>query len=633
MPNTDKQPEDITDELEAFAVDEIDSTDAKPASDDEIVVDMNDPEDDPEDEDVSDDSKDDEESEESEDTDDEDKQPTDAPRDSRFKRFKTWYKTHKKLSIPLTILLVLAILLVIPFTRYLLLGPFVKKNVQVTITDSETHIPVSGVDLVLKGKTAKTDGQGKATLQQVSVGKGTLKATKKYFKDYSQNITVTVKSVKPVSFSMQATGRQVPMKVTNKITGATIAGAVIKISDAEGVTDQNGAVTLVLPADQATQKGTIAAKGYNDLAVTIDLSKTSVGDNSFGLTPTGKIYFLSKRTGKVDVVKTNLDGSDRQVVLAGTGQEEDGNTILLASRDWKYLALQARRENGQTRLYLITTADDSVLEMDSGDSTFNPIGWSEHSFVYTVNRNNIPAWQPKASALKTYSADTKQGATIDETNAEGTSQSDYINEVFDNTYIMKDTVVYVKQWYNSYLSAYRLAGKRSGLYQAKANNSSKQTVKDFDAASTSSISTVLSKPEELYVAVYDKSNKATYYEYAKGALVSANDIASDSFSKFYPTYLVSPIGSTVFWGEPRDGKNALFTANLQLEKPKQLVAGTDFTAYGWYTEDYLLMSKNGSELYIAPSSGFGSTNPPLKITDYHKPTRNFEGYGYGYGGQ
>jgi hypothetical protein len=24
--------------------------------------------------------------------------------------------------------------------------------------------------------------------------------------------------------------------------------------------------------------------------------------------------------------------------------------------------------------------------------------------------------------------------------------------------------------------------------------------------------------------------------------------------------------------------------------------------------------------------------PPLKVTDYYKPTQNFTGYGYGYGG-
>ena len=625
MPNTDKQPEDVTEELEAFAIGP-DEDEVKPSPDnDEIVVDM--------DEEMrsnettgDDDTEDADEAEEPE-------APSSEPDASRFKRFIAWYKTHKKLSIPLTILLLLSLLLAIPYTRYMLLGPFVKQNVQITITDSETHIPVSGVDVSLRGKTAKTDGQGHATLAKVSVGSGTLQATKKYFKDYSQSVTVTVSSMKPIAFSMQATGRQIPVKVTNKINGAAVVGAVVKVSDAEGVTDQNGAVTLVLPADKATQQGAIRAKGYNDLAITVDLSKPTVSDNSFGLTPVGKVYFLSKRTGKIDVVKTNLDGSDRQVVLAGTGQEEDSNTVLLASRDWKYLALQARRENGQTRLYLITTADDSVQEIDSGDATFGPVGWSEHAFVYTTTRNNVPSWQAKTSALKSYNADVKQSSTIDETNAEGTSVTDYVNEVFGNVYIMKDGLVYVKQWYSSYLSAYRLAGKRSGLYQAKANGNSRQPIKDFDAASVSSIATVLSKPEELYVATYNNAGKATYYEYANGTLASASDVTADNFNQFYPTYLVSPQGSAVFWGEPRDGKNALFTANLQLDKPKQLVSGSDFSAYGWYSDDYLLLSKSGSELYIAPSSGFGGANPPLKVTDYHKPARALEGYGYGYGGQ
>lgn len=629
MPNSDKKPEDVTEELEAFAIDPVIDEDTAESSDEEIVVDMDQEHDEP--------------TGEAKDTDDSDDQPEtdeeesgkdrEIKESSGSKRFAMWYKTHRKISIPLTILLVVASLLAIPLTRYAILGPFVKKDIQVTITDSETKIPVSGVDVVLKGKTAKTDAQGKATLQNVSVGKGTLMATKKYFKDYQQPVTVNVANMKPISFSMQATGRQIPVKVTNNVTNTAVSGALVKVSDAEGITDENGAVTLVLPADQATQKGAVSAKGFNELPITIELAKSNVADNTFGLTPSGKIYFLSKRTGKIDVVKTNLDGSDRQVVLAGTGQEEDGNTVLLASRDWKYLALQARRENGQTRLYLITTADDSVLEMDSGNSTFSPVGWSDHSFVYVVARNNIPIWQSKNSALKTYNADTKQATTIDETTAEGISESDYANEVLGNPYIMKDTVVYIKQWYSGYLSAYRLAGKRSGLLQAKANGSNKLTVKDFDAASTSSLVSILSEPEELYVAVYAKGGKATYYEYTNNTLAAADDVNADSFNQTYPTYLVSPGGSTVFWGEPRDGKSTLFTANLQLEKPKQLASGSEFSAYGWFTDNYILMSKGGSELYIVASGGFNSDNAPLKIADYHKPARTFEGYGYGYGGQ
>jgi hypothetical protein len=625
MPNTEKQPDDITDELETLSASSETDAPSRETQNDEIVVDMGD------DGDNENELSKDKTSEI--DVEGEDAGTPPKSEESRFKRLKTWYLAHKKISIPLTILLVLALLLLIPVTRYAILSPFIKKDVAITITDSETHIPVSGVDVSLKGKTTKTDGQGKATLQHVSVGGGTLQATKKYFKDYSQKVTVTVTSMKPVVFSMQATGRQVPVKVTNKITGAAVAGATVKISDTEAVTDQNGAVTLVLPADKPTQQGSVHASGYNDLAITIDLNKPNVEDNSFKLTPTGKVYFLSKRTGKIDVVKTNLDGSNRQVVLAGTGQEEDTDTVLLASRDWKYLALQARRENGQTRLYLITTADDSVLEMDSGDATFNPVGWSEHAFVYTMARNNVQPWQAKANALKSYNADTKQGTTLGETNAEGINQNDFVYETFSSTYIMKDAVVYAKVWINSYTSAYRLAGKRSGLYQVKASSGGKQTIKDFDAASTSNISTVLAKPEELYVAVYDNGGKATYYEYANNALTTANDFNGNTFAQSYPTYLVSPLGSTVFWGEPRDGKNTLFTANLQLDKPKQLASGSDYTAYGWYTDDYLLLSKSGSELYIAPSSGFDTSKPPLKVTDYHKPARTFEGYGYGYGGQ
>src|SRR6185369_16053847 len=114
------------------------------------------------------------------------------------------------------------------------------------------------------------------------------------------------------------------------------------------------------------------------------------------------IYFLSKASGKIDVVKTNLDGTDRQTVLAGTGKEEDTDTILLASRDWKYLALKSRRDGKAVKLYLIDTSNDKLTTIDEGNATFDMVGWQNDYFVYYVYRNNVKSWQPKGSSLKSY---------------------------------------------------------------------------------------------------------------------------------------------------------------------------------------------------------------------------------------
>ncbi len=548
-----------------------------------------------------------------------------------FRTFGAWYTHKKKIAIPLTVVVLLALGMAVPTTRYGVLGMFVKRDVQVKITDMQTFVPISGVDVSAGGKSAKTDAQGLATLKSVRVGKTKLQASKKYYKDFSADLTVTLKKVTGTGeLRLEATGRQVPIHVINKITGASVSGATVKAADTEVQTDKNGFATLVLPPDQATLSGTVSAKDYNDASVKITVSSSAVKENTFSVAPAGTVYFLSKKSGKIDVVKTDLDGGNRQTVLAGTGKEEDTNTVLLASRDWKYLALQSRRDSDKAKLYLIDTSNDKLTEIDSGNATFELVGWHEHNFVYKVNRDSVLVWQSKGAALKTYNAENQQLTVIDETNAEGSGDSDYVAESLDNAYILRDSIIYTKRWYASYYSAYRLSGKRMGIYSVKPNGTNKQLVKDFNVANNGYINAVLYKPDELYFLV--SAADTSYYEYDEGTIKETKDVNDSVFYKFYPTYLVSPSGEKIFWYEPRDGKNTLFTGSQDAGNPTEVASLSEYVPYGWYSDDYLLVSKGGSELFILPATGPGDKGQVLKITDYHKPNTNFPGYGYGYGG-
>jgi hypothetical protein len=120
-----------------------------------------------------------------------------------------------------------------------------------------------------------------------------------------------------------------------------------------------------------------------------------------------------------------------------------------------------------------------------------------------------------------------------------------------------------------------------------------------------------------------------YYAYEGGKLTSTSSVDDQKFfGNAYPTYLVSPSDSHTFWAEARDGKNVLFVGDQDGKNSKQVAALSDYTAYGWYGDDYLLVSKNSSELYIMPIAG----GTPIKVTDYHKPVFDGRGYSYGYGG-
>jgi hypothetical protein len=547
-----------------------------------------------------------------------------------------WYKkllNKKAVIIAVIVIAVLAGLSIIPQTRYPIFGLFWKQNYEIVLLDSQTNHPVTAATITLAGQTATTDNKGDAHIK-VKVGHQLLIISKKYYANLSSNVLVPLHSHGTKTFSLTATGRQIPVTVINRINAQPIENAIVKAAGSEAHTDSKGQVTIVLPADQSSIPATISAGGYNDSSAVIQITTQTTSLNSFQLTPSGKVYFLSKLSGKIDVVKTNLDGTDRQTVLAGTGFEDDQNTVLLASRDWKYLALDSiRSSGGNAELNLIdTTNGDSLTNIDKGDAIFTSVGWLNDDFIYLVLRKNVQSWQSNAASIKSYNAQTGKLIALDGTKATGTSNIDakYENLFSSNIYLVGSQIIYAKTWYlyPGYLS---VPGEQNTLNSINADGSGKKVVATLDATNTYFSSLLLYKPLLLYVQTASSSTDQTlFYTYdSSGTYSKSTDPqASTYFNQTYPTYLVSPSGNKTFWSEPRDGKNTLFVGDKAGQNQKQIASLSDYVVYGWYSDNYLLVSKNSSELYILPVEG----GTALKITDYNKPVQNFNGYGGGYGG-
>lgn len=567
------------------------------------------------------------------------KSPKSAGRLSRWQRFRGWYLAHKKWSIPLSVLAVLLLLLAIPTTRYSLAGLALSKDFTLQVTDQATNTPVSGANVSSGSINILTDGNGKANLR-LAVGHHSISITKKYYQDRQANILVPILGQKssPI-ITVQATGRQVKITVKNVISGRSLPDVDIKVLDITAKTDKDGKALIVLPAGVATQKVTLALSGYNDANVSVKVSDTKVEENNLTITPTGKIYFLSKLSGKIDVVKTNLDGSVRETVLAGTGREDNQNTVLLASRDWKYLALLSRRDSDLAKLYMIETAGDKVTAVDEGNATFNLIGWSDNNFIYQVDHLGYQLWQPKAHALKSYNTISKKIAILDETDAQGSNNLDYNYENFSGVYVIGQRLVFAKSWFSTYSDSASLGDNQLGIYSISlVGTGGRSTHKTFGYAANQStyLRSFPYKPDQIDCQVVEKSGDAKYFVYANSQVSEKSSIKSD-FDNYlnggqYSTYLASPSGNSTFWSESRDGKNSLFVGDTVGGSAKQVAMLSDYQTYGWYSEDYLLVSKKGSELYILPSDGIKKDSDVLKITDYHKPVVNYPGYGGDYGG-
>ncbi len=528
----------------------------------------------------------------------------------------------------------LTLILALPVTRYDLLGIFIKEPVKVTVLDSITSTPVSNAEVTIAGANAKTNGDGRAQLK-VSLGKHILQINKQYYKSLSQSYFVGFKSMAQSKIiTLTATGRLVPITVINRISGQPVANAQIKLKGTTAKTNAKGRASIALPTTANSYTGTVTLDGYNSASITVLVTDQVVKANNFQLTPSGQIFFLSNLSGAIDVVKTNLDGSGRKTVLAGTSHEDSSNTVLLASRDWHYLVLKANRDgSSQPALYLIDANGDKVTEFDKGSSNITLVGWYDHNFIYDEVRSGQSYWQTGREALKSYNADNLQLNQLDQDQAEG-SASSYAYQGFANFYITNGYVVYSTFWntFTSDGSVYNTSNKSDSIRAAQANGQGEKDYQTFPAANTSYIQAQAYSPQAIYFSVYNSNTGAsTYYSYSNQSVQSAN-INNGAFVASYPTYIVSPSSKQTFWTELLDGQNAFFVGDSSANFKKQIASLSSYSPYGWFSNDYVLVSKNSSQLYVMPASGLSSGQQPLKVTDYFKSAQNFSGYGYGYGG-
>ncbi len=568
-------------------------------------------------------------------------QPVETNKDKEHekkKRFdiKRWLRTYwakKKLTIPLTVLVIIAILFIIPPTRYDILGLYVKENYTISLNDSVTHTPISGASILIGSNKVTTNGDGKATIK-LSVGKKTAVITKQYYKSQNIDFFVSVSDSKDnKNVQLVATGRQVAIKVVNLITGKGVANADIKVLDTEAKTNGKGLATITLPVAQKLIPASISAKGYNDTNAKVEVTSQVVAANTFSITPAGKIYFLSDLTGTLDVDRTNLDGSGRQVVLAGTGNESTSKTVLLASRDWQYLALLAQRTStGQPELDLITTNNEQMTNIYKGNYTITPVGWDDDYFIFTVQNLGITGPTPGQYELDSFNAQTKHITVLDQSAAIGTANN-YGYQSFDNVYILSNQIVYTKNWNagGNASTNTTLANQSATLSSVNPDGSDKASIKSFSTSNPDYqlyLETSYPDVDVINIDFYD-GNQDNYYVYKDGKVSADPSLSDDDFyNSSLPTYLLSPGSDKTFWSVPRDGQNTLFTGDQYGNNPTQIATLSPYTAYGWYTDQYVLVSQNGSELYVMPATG----GKAIKVTDYNKPAQVIYGYGGGYGG-
>ena len=302
-------------------------------------------------------------------------------------------------------------------TRWWLVNLFGARNTLTitTISPGEGKASASelrNVAVAVNGTTYHTDSKGQLKIPNVPYGNVTIAATKNGFQSVSYGVVLdfdpflhkfggasTDNAARNVTLSLKSTGIPVSFHVVDWLSGRPVGTGEFAVGDLVAKPDSQGLVSLRVPGTDA-KSVTVDANfsgAYVDKKFDVPIGGAAP---VIPVVPGGRDYFLSNRTGVLSVYSSNLDGSDVQTVVAGTGQETE-ETNFAVSPDGKYGVLSSSRDGADNshhdllqRVYVVDLTTKQMTQVDEGVKvTF--ADWSSDELIYTTtaydaSSNNYP---------------------------------------------------------------------------------------------------------------------------------------------------------------------------------------------------------------------------------------------------
>jgi len=328
---------------------------------------------------------------------------------SKLKRFfRAWWR--KKWARYGTILIIIAALVavaVIPKVRYAVLNTFgVRSSASVIVLDNTTQLPLKNVTVNLGSAKTQTNKDGVATLTDLKLGDYQLQVQRLAFASYKRSITVGWGSNPLGNVKLTAVGLQYHIQVKNYLSGKPIVGAEVESAALNALSDASGNIVLTLDdTNTTTLDVTLHADGYRAENITLDAA--SKADTSVQLVPSQKSVFVAKQSGKYDVYSSDLDGKNKKLLLAGTGNEN--NTVsLVVSPDNTQAALVSTRDNIRDAdgylLYALTfinVAEGTSTVVDHAQQ-IQLVDWIGSRLIYRSTTAGASAANPQRNRLLAY---------------------------------------------------------------------------------------------------------------------------------------------------------------------------------------------------------------------------------------
>ena len=232
----------------------------------------------------------------------------------------------------------------LPSSRYFVLNTAgVRSGSSATVMDSTTDLPLKGAEVSVAGVKIATDSQGKAKFTGLRLGPTTLRIKQTGFAEVVRPVVIGWGSNPFGNFELKPVGVQYVIEVRDYLSDRPVVGVEAVSGSASAVSDKSGKVTLTLANTVAAKDGaTLTKAGYRTQPITF--VEDPKQPTKVALVMSRKTVFVNKASGKYDVFKSDIDGQNKELLLAGTGNETS-NISLVVSPDGNRAAMVSTRDN------------------------------------------------------------------------------------------------------------------------------------------------------------------------------------------------------------------------------------------------------------------------------------------------
>lgn len=322
---------------------------------------------------------------------------------------------------------VLVLLMVVPLTRFGIMNAVgIRASASIIVTDDETGLPLKSAVVRVGLNEIQTDDNGRAELRSLRLGDQEVLVTKPGYGDQSWGQRLGFGSNYLPEAKMTATGTRFVFKMTDWHGGQPLDKVLAEVAiegsnePASAFSSSEGLLRLVTPPSDEDLEVTFSLEGYNELK--FKTSPANFDEQSVKLVKAGYNAFISKRSGKFDLYRSRLDGSEETKILDATGRERESGLLLSVDPTAKYAALVSTRDGERNNdgfilsgLFLVNLESAEVTRLDSSES-ITLAGWDGERLIYTAQSSGQSGYSATRFSLRSFQIGNLAAETLETSN-------------------------------------------------------------------------------------------------------------------------------------------------------------------------------------------------------------------------